>query len=125
MKLLQLVNSFGAFMKLSQQDLPVKISFKYKGLVREVMAIVQDFEKVRNDLFTKYQAIYDQKNNVFEFKDVESKDAWQKEINSLLDTEVNLKFEPILLNLIAESNVKLSSLDLNLLDWLIIDNIKE
>jgi len=125
MKLIQLVNSFESFIKLSKQDLPVKISFKYKGLVREVMTIVEDFEKVRNDLFNKYQATYNQKNNTFEFKDAESKNAWQKEVSSLLETEIDLKFEPIPLSLIAENNIKLSSLDLTLLDWLIIDDIKE
>jgi hypothetical protein len=125
MKLVQLVNSFEAFIKLSKQDLPVKVSFKYKGLVRKVMALVEDFEKVRNDLFNKYQATYNQKNNTFEFKDAESKSAWQKEVSSLLETEIDLKFEPIPLSLIAENNIKLSSLDLTLLDWLIIDDIKE
>ena len=122
MKLLVLVNSFESFIKLSKQDLPVKVSFKYKGLVRKVMAVVEDFEKVRNELFIKHQAIYNQKNNTFEFKDAESKNAWQKEVNFLLDTEIDLKFEPIPVSLIAENNIKLSSLDLTLLDWLIIED---
>jgi hypothetical protein len=119
MKVIQLVNSFESFIKLSKQDLPVRISFRYKGLVREVMLIVEDYEKVRKDLFIKYQAVYNQKNNTFEFKDVDSKNAWQKEVSSLLDTEIYLRFEPIPLSLIAENNIKLSSLDLTLLDWLI------
>lgn len=119
MKLIQLVNSFDAFMRFSSIELPIELSYSYKKLVKKILEERAFYEKFKQELLQKY-AVLNKDRTEYIFENEETKNLWEVEFNKLLNVEIVLDFEPILLKVLKSNKIKVSTLDLVLLDWLII-----
>jgi hypothetical protein len=117
---LQLVGSFEALVRLSQKELPAIYSLRLKKLLYKAKEEIQLFESVRLELLNRYGFAKEGATN-YEFETQAKKLAWEQEYNELLLTEADIKFEQIPIKVLIDNNISISSSDLLLLDWLIIE----
>jgi hypothetical protein len=122
MNLRQLLSSKEAFGRLINREWPVKISLNLKKLIRQINIEFDDYDKVRIELLER---LGEKKEKNYDFKDEVSRETFDKEMTSLLDEEVELKFYPISVSVLEKNGIQISPIDLELLDWLIVDDTKE
>lgn len=111
-----LVEGFSAFMKLSQERLPVALALKLKRILKQVQADVRDFEEQRVALIEKYTYIKNTKTGERDFNNEEDKPLFDEEMKSILDTEVEILGQRVGLNELNDLTVTAS--DLLVLEWL-------
>ncbi len=94
-KILQLINSAEMLQKLSKQDFTAKLAWKIARLLKAAEAEIQSFNETRMTLINKYgekdengQLITDEIGNCK--IDEASVTEFSKQLNDLLDTEVEI-----------------------------------
>lgn len=126
-KLRDLTNIINAIKKIIQADLPVIHSYKISKILKKLDEEFQSFEMGRSKLLEKYGE-KDGKGNFITDKDGmckiknDKQKEFAKDYKELLDIEVELDCEKISLNLLMQNDIKLSSVDMLVLEDFIIDN---
>lgn len=116
MKLRDLVNSKELLEYLATQRFPVVFTFGLKSFIREISNPLLDFEKIRNDKAIEYGEETEDKQ--FKVKQ-ENMELFVKEMNELLDADVDVREFKISQKFLEKHNISLSVVELEVLDWLI------
>lgn len=117
MKLKTLVNSSAALGVLSNTALPAATSFRLRKLLKAANENFEDYDKTRMELCRKY-GVLNEKTNQFEFEP-ENREKFDAEFTELLESEVELSFEPIKSFDLGDATI--SAAVLMQLDWLIVE----
>jgi len=88
----QILNAVPAFQKLIRTDLTAKMRFRAKKFVKQIQELSQDFAEQNKNLVEKYGVLNEQNT-----KEVmpEQFEAFGKEIDDLLNEEIELKEEDL------------------------------
>jgi hypothetical protein len=116
MKLGELIFSQAALGRLNQMPLRAKTSLKVKRIVSRASSELESYEKVRTELLDKY-GVKNEEKGEYEFKEPGSKEAFDKDFEELMESEVDLKFEKLMFSEIE--NETIASADLFALSWVI------
>jgi len=121
MQLKYLVDGAEALGQLMQIKMPIVLSFKLSLFIKKINPAVEEFGKKRNELLAIHaEKILDKdkkETGQMKFTDKEKAEEFTKEINLLLDTEVNVEVPEIK---IAEfGNIEIEPKLLINLDWLV------
>lgn len=125
-KVLQIFSAKDALIKLSQESLPIKASFRIAKFIDAIKPTLTVVDKQRNDLILKYgQEIEDENGQkIFSIRDEESIQKFSEEFNEVLEEEVEISdFKPVTLNDIE--NVKMTPLEVSVLEPFIEFDIEE
>ena len=74
-------------LKISSQDLPIKVALKYSILFKEFEKFFESFNEMRNKLFQKYNI----QSDSFNFDSKETEKEFEKDYNDLLNYEIILE----------------------------------
>lgn len=117
-KLEKIVNGKQSLVNLLNQSLPVKTSYRLGKLVSKVERELKDFEAKRLELVKKHGDPVEGDSNKIQVREG-NLEEFTKELNELLDVDVDLNFEPVSLDQLADA--KLSAVDLNALSDFVSD----
>lgn len=92
-------------------QLPPRQAMKLGKAAKQLVDLFNEFENFRIELVKKYG---EQNGDEFIVKE-ENKADFTKEFNEALDSEVELDIEPIKIEYLEESNIKISPLQYNFL----------
>lgn len=116
MNLGELIFSQAALGRLNQMPLRAKTSLKVKRIVSRVSSELETYEKVRTELLEKY-GVKNEEKGEYEFKESGNKEAFDRDFEELMESEVDLKFEKVMFSEIE--NETIASADLFSLSWAI------
>jgi len=114
-----LINAQESLIKFAKTDVPVKIAYWLSKDIQKFNIEFKAFEEARSKLFEKYgkkQVNEETKQEQLVIKP-ENIEIFQKEINELLKTEVEVEVHKIKLESLGE--IKLSTFDLGVLQFII------
>ena len=113
-KLIQVVNSSEAFGKIAQQPMKAAVSFKVAKNIKKLSDELSVFEQSRGDLIRKFGK-EDKEGNVAIEPNTKGMAEFQKELNDLLNVEVDLNgFKKIKLSQLSKCELspqEMASLD--------------
>ena len=124
MKLARLVdpNFHSALTKLSTQNLPVRIAFRLKGIVKTTNEEFSKYEEIRNDLLKKHGKKNEDGSLAIENQNVQfegnSYMEFAKELQELVNVELDIP--TIKVSELGE-NITLSVLELDQLEGLLVE----
>lgn len=97
MKLLVIQQCYRVIESMKQKKLPVNVSFIIYRNVKKLIPIIQDIENNRKDLLQKYMKKDDNGNPVIinNKYDLTDLNAFDKQMNELLNTDINIDFDKI------------------------------
>lgn len=119
MKLKQLVESTTALNKLVDQKLPIKVSFQLSTFLSKTNPELTNFDKLRTEKIQEYgeRVIKDGKPTEEYTIPKDKVEEWSKEINELLEQEIDVKIPDIKIDDLGDINIEPTSL--MGLEWLI------
>jgi len=117
MKVAHIMNSKQAIQKLMGADLPIKLAFRLKKLIKECDPIVANFEELRIELINKNGTADENGKLVIP---PEKLDDINKQLYELSMEDVDINITKIKLEDIPES-AKITGQDAMLLEWIIDD----
>ncbi|MCK9370955.1 hypothetical protein M0R04_13675 [Candidatus Dojkabacteria bacterium] len=94
MKLKTILEDLDKLTSLSKIKLPIKVSYWVSRILSKVNSELKSFQEQRNKLIEEYGE-QDEKTKQFTVKDPEKLKVFSKEINELLDVEVELDVKKI------------------------------
>ncbi|MEW6096617.1 MAG: hypothetical protein AB1567_08840 [bacterium] len=112
----ELKNMESSLAKIILQELPFKLSYRLSKLAKSVKQNLDDLSELLIPLGKKYGDITEQGSYEIR-KDPENLEKYFADLNEILNIEVEITYIPISLQ--EMENLKLTSLDLANLDWLI------
>ena len=97
MKLLVVQQCYRVIELMKQKKLPVNVSFIIYRNIKKLIPIIQDIENNRKDLLQKYMKKDDNGNPVITDNkyDLTDLNAFNKQMNELLNTDINIDFDKI------------------------------
>lgn len=120
----RIVNDSNFLGGLIHKQLPVKVSYAISKNISKIERELDIYNKERQKLLDKY-CVKDEKgeniideNNQLKIAD-EHLDTWNKEINELLDIEVDIYIHKFKLDDLLQCNLEVSPADLSLIDYMI------
>jgi len=91
-----------ALKEFNELSLPAAISYKFARLARQIREITTPFYEERTKMFKQWG---EEKGEMMVIKP-EHQEQYQKEINALLDTEVEIDFKTIDISQLGNLNIK-------------------
>jgi hypothetical protein len=118
-KLVNAVNS-GALARLASKELPIKTAFKLRNLIKQTAPIMENYETSRVEMLKKVDAKLNEQTQIWDFPTPEARAAFDAEFKELVEVDIEINASTLKL---ANFNASISftTMDLDLLDWLIID----
>jgi hypothetical protein len=110
----QPVEAQGALIKLLTNELPIKASFVLKSLVKQTASEYATYELERVTLIKKHGTPNPDKPDVFDFEPAKL-EAFKTDMDTLLDIEIDMKYEPISVELLGD-DVKMTAVEMAALD---------
>jgi hypothetical protein len=104
----------GSLVKVLGVDLEFKLSYRLRRIADKVMSEMKQFEKFRNEMVEKYGEKDKVSGQTTVKKD--KMEFFNKEIEKVLEEEVDLGIQLIPFDLIEKSGIKLSAIDQVLLE---------
>ena len=95
--------------KLTDKEIPIKISFKLFRFLKDCSGVMETLEKSRIKLIEKYSGEKKEDGKDMKVSD-ENNDKFQKEFTELLQEEVEIDFKSILIDELGD--IKISTNDL-------------
>ena len=97
MKLLVVQQCYRVIESMKQKKLPVNVSFIIYRNIKKLIPVIQDIENNRKDLLQKYMKKDDNGNPVIidNKYDLTDLNAFNKQMNELLNTDINIDFDKI------------------------------
>jgi len=115
-KLSEVYNSIESLNKLSEMQLPLPISYKLVKLLKQLSNEIEAIEKLRQKLIKKHGK-EDETGNITVTE--ENKQEFLNEFSALLNTKINIDFDPIPLDSIKD--ITMSITDMSRLDFIFKD----
>jgi len=112
-KISQVLNSVDVLKALSLQKFPLSVLFKLRKDYTEIETAIRLFEDKRKELFEKF-GVKDEEKGVITISD-ENQPSYMKEINTLLDEEIDINIQKIDL----PPSYEMSVADFNQIDYLV------
>ena len=112
-KISQILNSVDVLKALSLQKFPLSVLFKLRKDYTEIETAIRLFEDKRKELFEKF-GVKDEEKGVITISD-ENQPSYMKEINTLLDEEIDINIQKIDL----PPSYEMSVADFNQIDYLV------
>lgn len=101
--------------KLIEKEIPVNTAFRLNKLIKAIDEFLTEIEEYRVKLINQY-GVKNEEANQIEVPPKKMKD-FSKEMNDLLNEEVEIDFQPININMFGE-DLRLSTKDLMILEKL-------
>lgn len=102
LKMIELINGAEALKKINEQILPMRAAFQLARIIREVQKEYDAFDLARKKLFEMYGKVEENGSYKIEKENIED---FNKEINSLLEVNVQLNVEPVMLEDLENVNI--------------------
>ena len=110
-KLKKLYEGMGVLREVGSQTMPIKMSIKISKLMKAIFVEVEEIEKKRLELITKYKDDTKSKGQNITIKEDKIAD-FQKEFATILDEEIEIKIEKISIKEIETANINLTPIHL-------------
>ena len=115
LKLYDIVTAEGAIQELGKLKLPAKLGYKVAKNIRHINSELAEYNKMKNSLILEKYGVSDEKGNYQVTK--ENVPGFVKEVNELLETEVEIEIAPIEL----DDSILLSVENISVLSWLFLE----
>ena len=115
--LAQIYSSFNLLNRIVDQELPIRLAFRFTRLIRELNTEYQALEKLRDGLVKKYGTEDEEQKGAFRVGD-DKRAAFVSDFQDLLKEEVTVSWELVSIEDKGFDELKLSVRDLNILGWL-------
>lgn len=127
-KLRTLVDSMESINTIARLNWSIKPSFRLSRVKRKMAPLVEDFFEARNKLITSHgEKVTDEKTGeeTYRIKDEEVVKKVGKEVDELLDEEVEIDVDPVPISLLENDDVSIAPDHLMMLDWLLTEKEPE
>lgn len=120
----KIVNDANFLGALTHKQLPIKVSYAIAKNVSKIENELEIYNKERQKLIDKYCVKDEEGNNVIDENNQlkiadEHLEAWSKDINELLDIEVDINIHKFNVNDLLNSNCEMTASELMLIDYMI------
>ena len=109
--------SFNLLTRIVDQQLPVRLAFRFTRLIRELNKEYTSLEKLRDGLVKKYGEDIEGEKGGVKVSD-ENREAFMTEFKELLEETVNVEWELVSIEAPGLESLSLSVRELNTLSWL-------
>lgn len=120
----KIVNDSNFLGDLTQKQLPIKISYAIAKNISKIEKELEIYNQERQKIIDKHCIKDDEGNNVIDENNqlqiaYENLSAWNKEINELLDIEVDVEIHKFKEDDLLNSNCELTAAEIMLIDYMI------
>ena len=120
----KIVNDANFLGALTHKQLPIKVSYAIAKNISKIERELEIYNKERQKLIDKYCVKDEEGNNVIDENNQlkiadEHLEAWSKDINELLDIEVDINIHKFNVNDLLNSNCEMTASELMLIDYMI------
>lgn len=117
----EIIENINALRGLSQKQLPIKVSYFVAKNISKIENELKVYEKERQKLLDKYAEKDDNGNMVLEGNNIkiEDTDNWNKDIQELLDIEVDVKIHKLKRDDLLNANIDITPNELISIDYMI------
>lgn len=120
----KIVNDSSFLGNLTQKQLPIRVSYTIAKNISKIEKELEIYNKERQKIIDKYCIKDDEGNNVIDENNQlkissENLNTWNKEINELLDIEVDIEIHKFNINDLLNSNCEMTASELMLIDYMI------
>lgn len=120
-KILNDINTLGA---ISQKQLPIKVSYAIAKNINKLENELKTYNQERQKLIDKYCLKDENGNNVVdEYNNLkiadENIETWNKEMNELLDIEIDIEIHKFNLDCLINSNIEMKPAEIMTIHYMI------
>lgn len=120
----KIVNDANFLGALTHKQLPIKISYAIAKNVSKIERELEIYNKERQKLIDKYCVKDEEGNNLVDENNQlkiadEHLEDWNKDINELLDIEIDIDIHKFNINDLLNSNCEMTASELMLIDYMI------
>ena len=119
LKLRELVEAQPSFVKLLRSDMEFKLAYRLKKLTKKVMEEYRNFDEIRIEAVKKYGVKQEDGNISIP---AEKMEEFNIEMGKVLSEEIELDVQPIPCSLLEQTGVKMSPLEISLLEKFLEEN---
>ena len=113
LKLSEIVGNIEGIKALAVVELPIKVSYNIKRLVRKLQPEIDTYQEARNAIINELGEL-DEKTKETKVVDPEKLKEFAKRVTELLEVEVEIDFEPIKISDLGDIKVSSNAL----VDWM-------
>lgn len=113
----QIYASFNLLNRIVDQQLPIRLAFRFTRLIRELNKEFQSLEKLRDELVRKYGEEVEDQEGSFRVSE-DNREAFMADFKDLLEEKVEIVWELLSIEDPGVSNLQLTVRELNILGWL-------
>ncbi len=113
----QIYASFNLLNRIVDQQLPIRLAFRFTRLIRELNTEFQALEKLRDELVKKYGEAVEGQEGAFKVAD-DQREAFMADFQDLLQETVEIAWELVSVETPGFEALSLSVRELNILGWL-------
>ena len=120
----KILNDTNSLAAISQKQLPVKVSYAIAKNIKKIESELKIYNEERQKLIDKYCIKDDEGKNVIDENNNlkiadEHLEAWNKEINELMDIEVDIDIHKFNLDSLMCGNYDMTPAELMIIDYMI------
>lgn len=120
----QILNDTNSLAVISQKQLPIKVSYAIAKNIKKLESEIKIYNKEREKLINKYCIKDDEGKNVIDENNNlkiadEHLEVWNKEINELMDIEVDIDIHQFNLDSLMYGNYDMTPAELMIIDYMI------
>ena len=120
----KILNDTNSLAVISQKQLPIKVSYAIAKNIKKLESELDIYNKERQKLIDKYCIKDEEGNNVIDENNNlkiadEHIDNWNKEINDLMDIEVDIDIHKFNLDSLMNVNYDMTPAELMIIDYMI------
>ena len=113
-----ILESITPYEELQSILFPPRASLNINKMARELQREYNDYREVARSIYIKYQTPEDEKGFDIRELDTEVQEAIQKEINELLESEVEIKNLKVPFKVLEENKIMMKPPTIGALEWL-------
>ena len=119
-----ILNDTNSLAVISQKQLPIKVSYAIAKNIKKLESELKIYNEERQKLIDQYCIKDNEGNNVIDENNNlkiadEHLDAWNKEINELMDIEVDIDIHKFNLDSLMNGNYDMTPAELMIIDYMI------
>lgn len=120
----KILNDTNSLAVISQKQLPIKVSYAIAKNIKKLESELKIYNEERQKLIDQYCIKDNEGNNVIDENNNlkiadEHLDAWNKEINELMDIEVDIDIHKFNLDSLMNGNYDMTPAELMIIDYMI------
>ncbi len=113
----QIYASFNLLNRIVDQQLPIRLAFRFTRLIRELNTEYQSLEKLRDELVKKYGEAVEDQEGAFKVSE-DKREDFMTDFQDLLKETVDIGWELVSVETPGFEALSLSVRELNILGWL-------